>query len=379
LGVVVAVFFFSLRLSIAEDDTQDAANEGKQEAKDAPGVESSDEQTPESQPPASNELGTEASDQEDPEPPTAPTEESPRSGRSSTRDSSADTDQSLQDTPERSRDLRQNSRSASGDEGTDSSDTIRKRAQGKHDTRHQPNRNLGLSFSTDSDNRLRVGEIKTGSAFKSSGIRQGDVIVSVNGRRLRSSDEFNRYYSRSRTRFPVIVLRDGTEHTIYVEPMPADAGNRPTGGGYLGVMLDQRRRDAAVVRQVHPNSAAERGGMRAGDVIATVEGQEITAPDHLTEVIGGYAPGTQVRIETAQDDGSTQALMITLGSRSTGPVTGRPQTGVEVREGYSEEQAPSNQPSPAGIESSDDSPVIINDNRPPTRRERGGLRGRRNR
>ena len=296
--------------------------------------------------------------------------------RRDARDKSRDVREDARDT---SRDVRRDTRDTSRDVRAGARETDRTTRTDARDGRRGSRRDLGLSFSTDRD-RLRVGEIRDDSVFATAGIRRGDVIVSFNGRRLRSEDEFNRYYYQTRRRAPVIILRDGREETIYIEPA-ADlvSSDQPSGGGgYLGVMLDQSQRDAAVVRGVHPNSPAEEAGLQRGDVVVAVNGEEIVAMDHLSEVIGGYAPGTDVELEIDMGD-RTDAVMVTLGSRPNVPVTAVPRERVEVRAGRvitgaPAPPAPPIEPAPGPVvEPTGEAQIIINNNdtnRPTPRRER---------
>jgi len=319
------------------------------------------------------------------------TKDAARDTREDARDTSRDTRQDARGT---SRELRRGARDTSRDVRTDSRDAVRDTRDAARDTRvdarvnrGRADRNLGLTFSTDSRDQLRVGELRDNSAFASSGIRRGDVIISINGRRLRSPGEFQRYYYQSRERVPVIILRDGRQRTIYFDPAPEEAlaEYRSGGGGYLGVMLNQQRQDAAIVRDVYPNSPAQRAGFRRGDMIVAVEGQEITGPGHLTEVVGSYDPGTDVEIEIAAGEG-TEAVLVTLGSRGGESVSAPlPRTGVAVRERHVDVQAApappvGPPPGPAVVEPSGDTQVIINTDPVPNRtRDRGIRRARRNR
>lgn len=53
----------------------------------------------------------------------------------------------------------------------------------------------------------------------------------------------------------------------------------------------------AVVRSVQPNTPAEKGGLRMGDVITSVEGQPVHTASDLTTSLARHQPGDEVRLE----------------------------------------------------------------------------------
>jgi S1-C subfamily serine protease len=69
-----------------------------------------------------------------------------------------------------------------------------------------------------------------------------------------------------------------------------------------------------VVLKVHPNSPAQRAGLRGDDLILSVNGEEIHSPEHLGQVIGQMNPGTLVEVEVERNR-QTQVYEATLGRR----------------------------------------------------------------
>jgi serine protease Do len=77
--------------------------------------------------------------------------------------------------------------------------------------------------------------------------------------------------------------------------------------GYLGIELGQldpdmaeglglASADGALVNNVAPNLPADEAGIRPGDVIIAVDGEEITSTNQLVRVISAHRPGERVRI-----------------------------------------------------------------------------------
>jgi putative serine protease PepD len=70
----------------------------------------------------------------------------------------------------------------------------------------------------------------------------------------------------------------------------------------------------ALVEGVVPGGPAADGGIALGDVIVSVAGQEILAPEDITTAIESRKPGDEVPVEV-QRGGSSQTLRVRLGTR----------------------------------------------------------------
>ncbi|MBI2206038.1 MAG: M28 family peptidase [Candidatus Rokubacteria bacterium] len=68
------------------------------------------------------------------------------------------------------------------------------------------------------------------------------------------------------------------------------------GGAFLGVVGDATGGDGARLSEVMPGSAAERAGMRDGDVIVRIAGEPVQGFEDLRRVIGGKKPGDTVEL-----------------------------------------------------------------------------------
>jgi putative serine protease PepD len=71
----------------------------------------------------------------------------------------------------------------------------------------------------------------------------------------------------------------------------------------------------AVVQTVTANTPASRAGFKVGDVITTVDGQQISGADSLVAAIRSYKPGTQVSI-TYMRGTQTKTAKVTLSTQS---------------------------------------------------------------
>jgi hypothetical protein len=153
---------------------------------------------------------------------------------------------------------------------------------------------MGVAIVVD-DDQLRVNRVGDNSVLARAGLRRGDIIRSINGQRIVSRTVWTRWLHRDEP-LEIVVLRDGRPRTIYFEAdrrFEDDDSDRAA----LGVLLDMRYPQDAVVQRVYRDSPAERAGIRPGDEITSVNGRDIYSPQHLTRVVRQLEPGSSVEIE----------------------------------------------------------------------------------
>jgi len=92
-----------------------------------------------------------------------------------------------------------------------------------------------------------------------------------------------------------------------------------TGGGRLGVSIDDTAGDArgALVRRVDEGSAAEKAGVKEGDVIVRFDGEGVRSAAQLARLVAETPSGRAVAIEVTRG-GATQKLSATLAERGRG-------------------------------------------------------------
>jgi membrane-associated protease RseP (regulator of RpoE activity) len=182
---------------------------------------------------------------------------------------------------------------------TDASTRSRANADSRAGRDRQTDIRVGIQFGRVTDRGLTVNRIERNSFYYNSGFRQGDVIVSVNGRPIRIDAEFIRLIVPGQ-RVPVVVFRDGRRETLYIqyhEVAHRHPGySNPQGGAYLGVTFDVQVRNAAVVLGVNPGSPAQEAGLQAGDVILALNGNEVGAYPDAIAMIRAMRPGDKLEI-----------------------------------------------------------------------------------
>lgn len=179
------------------------------------------------------------------------------------------------------------------------------------------NRQSDIRFDRSGREGLVIASVGAGTPYYRSGLRDGDVIVSLGGRPLRSEDDFYRWSERGE-RVPVVVLRDGRRETVYIQYERnrnesrsdlEDSGSYAP-QAYLGVRFEMRIRGGAVISAVVPSSPAEQAGLKTGDEIVAINGRQVETPRDATRIVESLKPGDRIDIEFARrSEQQTQAVL----------------------------------------------------------------------
>jgi len=223
---------------------------------------------------------------------------------------------------------------------------------------------------------VRVDDVDRGSPAEKAGLNAGDVVVEYDGERVRSARQFTRLVQETPEGRPVTlaVLRDGTRQTLTATPEargfswnmdidgerlrrevergmrgleglrefrmdpPAfdfrfDPDTGPMGRGRLGVTLqsltDQLAQyfgadsGGALVTSVREASPAAKAGLKAGDVITTVNGEAVRDAGDVRSRIG-RASDDEVTIGYLRDRKAATAKATLEPRVERGWRTGRP-------------------------------------------------------
>jgi len=176
-----------------------------------------------------------------------------------------------------------------------------------------------------------VADVTAGTPAAKAGLKSGDVITELNGKAIRDSRQLRLQVARTEpgTSVTLKALRAGKEKSFNVtlkELTPraslAKAGNRDSGGSEalegVGVQdLDARTRrqmnvpenvTGALISEVAPGSAAERAGLRSGDVIVEINREPVSsAEDAVNLTTNPKDPITLLRVWR---DGSTRYVVV---------------------------------------------------------------------
>jgi regulator of sigma E protease len=123
-----------------------------------------------------------------------------------------------------------------------------------------------------------IGYVEPGSAEANLGIQEGDRIVSVNGKLVKSWQDVEMDTVVARTRvLPVVIEHNGKQSTFQLQ---ATADNA------IGLkLLNLDPRDHPEVMDVISGSAAEKAGLKPGDHIISLAGVPVASRDQLIDLI----------------------------------------------------------------------------------------------
>jgi len=144
---------------------------------------------------------------------------------------------------------------------------------------------------------LKVSDIANSGAILQTGLKEGDEIVSVNGKPVTSEREFvdTLFADHDNNKpAPVMIKRNGQQQTIAIQTKPfidehLNSDNRLHD---FGLLLDESDPSHVKVQAVVPRSPAFYAGVRSGDQITGFNGQRINAVKDLISTIGNLAGST---------------------------------------------------------------------------------------
>jgi serine protease Do len=191
-----------------------------------------------------------------------------------------------------------------------------------------------------------VEEVSEDSPAARAGIREGDVIVEFDGERVRSARQLTRLVQETPAgrRVQATVTRDGSRSTVTVEPRegtgltgdfrdledwgrsfryslpPTPRAPEPPpvwgfdgmlgGSGRLGITVDRLSsqladyfgtKDGVLVTSVDDNSPAAKAGLKAGDVITSINGTTVDEPSDVRRAIGRLDDGDEFTLVIVRD------------------------------------------------------------------------------
>jgi serine protease Do len=157
-----------------------------------------------------------------------------------------------------------------------------------------------------------VAKVMDDGPAKAAGVKQGDVVLSVNGKEVRDAGDLSRQIANlgPGSEAKLELLRNGEKTTVPIklakrpseEKLAANknGGNSSAeaGSAVLGMQLatlsNQTRQNygidddvqGAVITNVEPDSAAAEKGLSEGDVIVSVANHRVRTPSEVTRQIG---------------------------------------------------------------------------------------------
>jgi serine protease Do len=181
---------------------------------------------------------------------------------------------------------------------------------------------LAKAFHTGETNGALVGEITPGSPASQSTLKQGDIIVAVNGQPINDASQlrFKIGMMDPNTTVALKVLRNGSTQEVSIKlgeyPSKEERASiaKPDKDSSLqGVTVENLTADAAqelklpattkgvVVEQVDPSSHAADAGLHPGDVIQQVNHRPVTNMRDYTQAVTASPKGDSILLLVDRD------------------------------------------------------------------------------
>lgn len=153
---------------------------------------------------------------------------------------------------------------------------------------------LAEAFGLERSQGALVTDVHAGSAGERAGLKRGDIILQINGRKVLNGAGFrNRMGLLSEGQeVQVVWWRDGEQRQVALRLDAAPDGWAPGGElskGLRGLELENYLEDgqsiAVRIRSVEASSPAAESGLRTGDFIVAANRYRITSTDALREVL----------------------------------------------------------------------------------------------
>jgi serine protease Do len=154
-------------------------------------------------------------------------------------------------------------------------------------------RDLAAALRVEDAKGALIAGVEPNSPAARAGLRAGDVLIGMDGRRLESPRDVAigvAAVTPGQTA-TFAVLRDGTAMEQRVEigtaPGSREAGMKSGGAAQpsLGLGLARRPEGGVVIARVEPGSPAEERGLRPGDVVLRAGDREAKAPSDVAEAV----------------------------------------------------------------------------------------------
>lgn len=186
---------------------------------------------------------------------------------------------------------------------------------------------LGVMIEIGGDG-IVVKEVQDDSLAAALGVQPGDLLLSLDGRRVAESGDIGRALAEVAPGdgFTLSVVREGEglvklEGTRPEPPAPKVAKSAPADGhrgALLGVTLGEAADDGGVtVTSVHEGTAAWFATLEDGDVLTKVGDTAVNSAAEVAAAVAAHEPGTAVTLSWTRA-GESHDNQVRLGHRASG-------------------------------------------------------------
>ncbi len=175
-------------------------------------------------------------------------------------------------------------------------------------------RDLAESFGLDKPVGALISQLEPGGPAEKAGVKVGDVVVEFNDEKIGEAADLPHVVGMLKpgTKARMKVMRDGkprgievTVGTLGESDTSTVAQGAPDTGGRIGLQAENlsdqqkaqlRLKGGVVVRQVVPRGAADRAGLRPGDVITQIGSEGVADVADLEAIVAELPANTHVPV-----------------------------------------------------------------------------------
>ncbi len=200
------------------------------------------------------------------------------------------------------------------------------------------------------DYGVEITRVEEGSPAEKAGVKPGDVVQEYNGQRVEGMEQFGRMVREtpSGREVKLTISRDGASQTLAATLASRKVRGLPENFHFempeirmpdipqiyttlrtarLGVEAESLSaqlaeyfgvKEGVLVRSVRENTAAQRAGIKAGDVITKVDGMAVTSPSELSGAVRSASSKKTYAVELTRERKS-QAVTVTVDDGSERP------------------------------------------------------------
>jgi serine protease Do len=191
------------------------------------------------------------------------------------------------------------------------------------------NQELAESFGLKSAEGILVSDVNADSPAEKAGVKQGDVILELNGRKVSNVGEFRNTVASNPpgTELKLLVSRDGKKIELAAKSGElsgdAESGEQAAeSADKLGLTVKDvtpdlarqyglEAKEGAIVTEVAPDGVAAAAGIRAGHVIVSANRQKVANAKEFAEAVAAVGKKGRLLLQVREEKG-TRYLVLKL-------------------------------------------------------------------
>ena len=156
-----------------------------------------------------------------------------------------------------------------------------------------------------------IVEVVEDSPAYEAGLKEGDVILEVDGKRVDNSSKLKLLISSNRPgdETKLLILSNRTKKTVYVtlDKYPEDSSAQKVEKDFdlLGVIVNDGNGKGVEIKKIDKKSNAYRSGLRTGDLILSIDNQKINTKSDYKKLVNDLKQGDIVMMQTSRNGRKT--------------------------------------------------------------------------